>query len=247
MIIHIPHASGHIPDAVRKPFVLDDAALADEQLRLTDEYTDELFDLPQARTICFPLSRLAVDVERFPDDEQEPMSRVGMGRFYMKTADGRALRRALTAEEYRLLAGYYAAHHQRLAEAVEEELNEKGRSLIIDGHSFPGTPLPCDQNQSIPRPDICIGTDDFHTPDDLIQSVFQCLENEGFSLAVNRPYSGTLVPLKFYRKDPRVSSIMIEVNRRLYMNEQTGARNDHFDRIQTLIRNLLSRLYGWKG
>jgi N-formylglutamate amidohydrolase len=52
------------------------------------------------------------------------------------------------------------------------------------------------------------------------------------------------VPTKFYQKDARVQSIMIEVNRKLYMNEKTGEKTQNFnDFKQTLaliVKNLLA-------
>ena len=37
--------------------------------------------------------------------------------------------------------------------------------------------------------------------------------------ARNEPLSGTIVLLKHYRKDQRVQSLMIEINRKLYVKE----------------------------
>jgi N-formylglutamate amidohydrolase len=244
MILHIPHASRRIPEFMRNQFVLKDEQLEQEQVRLTDAFTDELFHYPAAQTIRFPYSRLVVDVERFADDGQEPMSRVGMGRFYLKTTDGRPLRRALKDDELELLDGYYSEHHQKLTAAVGRELKQPGRALIIDCHSFPGAPLPCDLDKSVPRPDFCIGTDAFHTPDGLVQTARQLLEKKGYSTEINRPYAGTLVPLTFYRQDARVSSIMIEVNRKLYMDEATGEKTTRFDEIRQTAAELLSLIKG---
>jgi hypothetical protein len=41
-------------------------------------------------------------------------------------------------------------------------------------------------------------------------------------VAVDTPFSGALVPARHYRRDPRVQSVMVEVNRRLYLDEATG-------------------------
>ena len=38
----------------------------------------------------------------------------------------------------------------------------------------------------------------------------------GYRVAIDSPFSGTIVPLKHYHKDKRVESVMIEVNRSLY-------------------------------
>jgi len=46
-----------------------------------------------------------------------------------------------------------------------------------------------------------------------------------------------LVPSDFYLKDKRVTSIMIELNRRLYMNEKSGMVNNEYERIKKIVQN----------
>ena len=45
----------------------------------------------------------------------------------------------------------------------------------------------------------------------------------------NRPYAGSIVPADSYGRDPRVCSVMIEVNRALYINETSGEQSAEFD------------------
>ena len=220
MILHIPHSSRLIPHNLRDQIVLSDDDLSAELTRMTDAFTDELFTLPMTTTVLFPISRLLVDVERFPDDTMEPMSKAGMGMIYTRTSCGNQLKRTLEPHETRnLVSQYYEPHHQALFAEVRAELEKHGKALIIDCHSFPSRPLPCDEDQSIPRPDFCIGTDPFHTPRALTQMATGNLTKMGYSVEINRPYSGSLVPMAFYGKDRRVASIMVEVNRSVYMDE----------------------------
>ena len=168
VILHIPHASTLIPADERAKLLLSDDELRAELLRMTDWYVDELFDIggEAANGLVFPVSRLIVDPERFADDAAEPMASRGMGVVYTSTSDGRPLRSPPESEErQRLLQTYYFPHHEMLGQLVVEALRETGQALIIDGHSFPSSPLPCDLDQSPVRPDICIGTDAFHTPE----------------------------------------------------------------------------------
>lgn len=65
--------------------------------------------------------------------------------------------------------------------------------------------------------------------DKLVTVTAAILEKAGFRVALNRPFSGTLVPMKHYRSDPAVSSIMIEINRGLYMEEKTGVPLPQFE------------------
>ncbi len=213
---------------------------------MTDFYTHKLFGYHAVRDdfrIIFPVSRLVVDPERFVDDQYEPMAAVGMGVIYTKTSNGSVLRDNPQKEEREeLLNQYYIPHHKALQNAVEYCLKRYGRSLILDCHSFPALPLPYEKDKESVRPDICIGTDDFHTSQDLCHTVFELIGKAGWSCAVNRPFSGSIVPMEFYRKDRRVSSIMIEVNRRLYMDEITGQKTTFFESCKKRIGLIVAGL-----
>ena len=41
--------------------------------------------------------------------------------------------------------------------------------------------------------------------------------------------------MRFYRKEGRVRALMVEVNRGLYMDEQSGARLPSFDKVRERI------------
>jgi N-formylglutamate deformylase len=247
MILHIPHASRVVPEDAREQIVLSDGDLDAELTLITDAFTDELFFWPGATTVRFPISRLVVDVERFLDDADEPMSRVGMGMIYTRTAYGHRLRRTLRPHETRhLVSKCYEPHHRTLLAAVEDELAQHGRALIVDCHSFPSQPLPCDEDQSMPRPDVCIGTDPFHTPAALVRIAAQSFHEIGYSVGIDRPYTGSVVPMAFYKQDRRVASLMIEVNRALYMDELRGTKTGRFDTIQEQIQAVLN-LIGLPG
>ena len=248
MILHIPHASDVIPIGLRDQIVLSDEELTKELLQMTDAFTDELFDYPRATKVKFPISRLLVDVERFLDDTKEPMSQAGMGVIYTRTSHGRKLKRELREQEkIDLITQYYETHHSTLVESVKHELEKYGNALIVDCHSFPSRPLPCDSDQSVPRPDFCIGTDLFHTPKSLIQITEQNLKGMGFRVGINRPYEGTMVPMEFYKKDHRVISIMIEVNRSLYMDELAGKKTRAFESTKKQIITLLNSISDGDG
>lgn len=245
LIFHIPHSSTVVPAEVRKSLLLDGAALEAELLRMTDHWTDTLFDVPGvgAELVIFPVSRLVVDPERFADDAGEPMAARGMGAVYEKTADLRPLRKTLSAEGRRaLIDRFYRPHHHLFSRWVGRALARCARCLIVDCHSFPSSPLPYECDQSPDRPEICIGTDAFHTPGPLATEAVVLFEKAGFRTAVNRPFAGAIVPMEYYCRDPAVSSIMIEVNRSQYMDEKTCGRLPAFANMQLRLAGCLARL-----
>ena len=246
MILHVPHASRKIPADVRRTLLLDDAELERELTRMTDAWTDELF-LGAAgsgdATVVFPVSRLVVDPERFEDDALEPMASVGMGAVYVRTSHGAPLRAPLPDRERQaLLNHFYRPHHRALEEAVGRELGRTGSALIVDCHSFPSLPLPYERDRSLRRPEICIGTDAFHTPAELRRAATLLFERLGHEVALDTPFSGSIVPQRWYRSDPAVRSIMVEVRRDLFMDERSGERLPGFGAFSDKLRRALCAL-----
>jgi len=245
LIANIPHSSTSIPNHIRTSLLLNDDELHQELLRMTDRYTDELFSRVTTvggTFLVYGVSRLVVDPERFEDDAEENMSKKGMGVIYTKTSDGQPLRNIVTnMERKQLLDAYYRPYHKRFHEEVQRFLDRFNTCMIIDCHSFPSASLPF-EDASKKRPDICIGTSDFHTSSTLIDSIMNYCEKNNMTIAINEPFAGTYVPMKFYEKDGRVSSVMIEVNRKLYMDEATGERNNSFNDTKNIIDDLIDAL-----
>jgi len=81
VVLHVPHDSTAVPADVREQFLLDDVEMGRELVRMTDHHTRAIFADPRsdAAVVRSPVSRLVVDVERFPDDADEPMAARGMG------------------------------------------------------------------------------------------------------------------------------------------------------------------------
>ena len=131
-----------------------------------------------------------------------------------------------------LIHTYYWPHHERFDAAVTEALVQHGRCLVIDGHSFAVQALPYEQAApSNERPDICIGTDAFHTPDAMTRAFVSEFERARWHVTVNEPFAGAIVPLSRYRRDKRVTSVMLKVNRSLYLDEPGAQRLPGFTRV----------------
>lgn len=241
-VFHVPHDSTWIPDHVRHQFALTDDELTDELLKMTDHHTLDLFTvgIPAQQVVRAEVSRLVVDVERFLDDTKEDMAAVGMGVVYVRAHNGSALRHPLTEiERETLLSGWYTPHHDTLTDRVESALARFGKCLVVDCHSFASTPLPHEPDQFPDRPQFCIGTDAFHTPAPLADRLVHILLHEGFTARKDSPFTGALVPLQFFNQDKRVSAMMIEVRRDLYMSEDTGEKTSRFDEIAEVLRQVL--------
>ncbi len=100
MILHIPHSSTNTLN-----YVLNNKER--EILRMTDHFTDDLYRCRDASRIVFGLSRLICDVERFEDDNEEFMSRFGMGVCYTTNTDGKKLRDVTIEDRQYIIENYY--------------------------------------------------------------------------------------------------------------------------------------------
>jgi N-formylglutamate amidohydrolase len=173
----------------------------------TDWYTDDLMTADQS--VIFPFSRIYCDVERFEDD---PLESVGQGMYYTKTLGGEALRER-NDDTVRKVIALYRNHHHSLATAIGQAIS-LSPVCLVDAHSY--SDYQASFTDYSERPDICIGTDRDHTPPALVEGLETLFTKAGYSIALDRPYAGTMIPQAF-RGNPDFSALMLEINKRLYL------------------------------
>lgn len=211
-IFHIPHSSTTIPN--NTGYVVEELTIKTELDLVTDWFTDVLFDIKGIDKIVFPYSRLFCDVERL-NDEHEEMFKVGRGFYYTHLDNKQHLREVNIKHKEHIYNEYYLKQHNKLNSLVESKLKKYDICHIIDCHSFNDAPIISDTNQDTNRADICLGIDSYHTPKHMKLRFKAIFEKHGYTVEINKPYSGTIVPLKYYKNDKRVNSIMIEINKRI--------------------------------
>jgi N-formylglutamate amidohydrolase len=244
IICNVPHSGTVIPEEFNGDFVLTQKDLEEEVLYMADNHTNTLYGelLSISSCIVSKISRVVVDIERFQNEEDEPMSKVGMSALYTRTSSGDVLRN-ISIDNKVVLEKIYKEYHDSFTQLVSSSLLKNNKAIIIDCHSFPSVPRVYEPEQDMNRPDICIGTDDFHTPKELVEILKHTFEKLGYSVNINTPFSGSIVPLNYYKKDERVISVMIEVNRKLYMNEETYQKNNNFTQVsKDVSRSVITSL-----
>ncbi|HEV3174076.1 MAG TPA: N-formylglutamate amidohydrolase [Actinocrinis sp.] len=243
VVLHVPHGSRAIPDEVRRRILLDDVALAAELDDMTDSHTGLIAARAAAAAAHRPwtfanrLSRLVVDPERFPD-EREEMRAVGMGAVYTKTTSGRPLRADDPEHVADLLSRYFHPYALAMADLVDARLAATGRAVIIDVHSYPSKPLPYELHADGPRPEICLGTDAFHTPPWLLAAARAAFRDCG-EVGLDSPFAGCYVPLRHYGTHRAVTALMIEIRRDVYMTEPGGEPTYGIDRVAAALAQLI--------
>jgi N-formylglutamate deformylase len=222
-VVHVPHSSTRIPEDVRAPLLLDDDALAEELRRMTDARTEELARVAASQVSPRPwlfansLSRLVVDPERLPD-EHEVMYDVGMGAVYTRTSGGLVLRDDDKQARDSLLSRFFTPYAEAMADLVDERISATGRAIVLDLHSYPVKALHYERYQNARRPPVCVGVDFDHTPEALVERVSRACSVVG-DIVVNEPFTGSYVPIRHFGRDNRVTSVMVELRRDMYLRE----------------------------
>ncbi len=239
VILHIPHSALAIPRDILPQFTCPPQVLARNLIALTDWKTDELFDAPGFENrLVFPVSRLACDPERFRADADESMAARGMGAVYTRDAWRRQIRTVSPAQREAILERYYDPHHRALEQMARRILLQYGCCTVLDCHSFPPVPLPYEPVQQFPRPDFCLGTDPLHTPPHLTAAMRAFLEKRGYTVALDTPFAGTLLPLTLLGR-AGLCGVMVEVNRGLYMERTALRKTARWAETQETVRGLL--------
>ena len=235
ILLHIPHSSTSFPSESTHSFM----DLDEEEKLLIDYYTDELFVLrEQERNICsvvFPYCRLYCDVERLVND---PLEDIGLGISYRRTVDSNYLPfEERSFSKLNEAFKYYADFHADVSKKIVE-MTYMNKILLINCHSFSAHPNLL--NPTPPDIDICIGYNDDETRPytKTIDNIVQYFKSLGYKVGINEPFSNSKtfpVPVKYH-------SVMIEVNKRLYMNERTLDKIDSFYKLKHDIQSLYNLL-----
>lgn len=229
-IFHIPHSSLNIPDITNINLDL----LNQDLIFSTDLMIDTIFDVIGVDKHICDFSRLFCDVERF-NDETEFMNKFGRGVFYTKTHEGKVFRNYDKKLENSIIENYYKSYHKSLSNKIQDKINQYGVARIIDCHSYNKNRLYFEQETE--RPEICLGVDEKYTPKYLLDFIKLGFERNGLEVKINTPYSGSYYPLNINGK---FETIMIEINKKLYMDDDYKINMKHVYDLKSIINNIFT-------
>ncbi len=225
IVLHIPHSSAKVPEYFEKQNHEAVRMLRSNSFYLVDYYTHSLFmpdkSHPLIHSIVAPFLRTLVDMERMPND---PLEEKGFGVVSRWAIDG-------LGEDFRRQALRWHLEYHRLAML---KLNAQKNPLLIDCHSFSAHPTPlCPCPPDI---DICIGFNEDETMPNsiLLGLVVSYFTDCGYSVGLNNPFSNS----KTFPGATDYHTLMIEINKRCYMNEETLERTAGFDKLHNELQSL---------
>lgn len=256
LVVASPHSGRDYPPEFLAATRLDLAALAASE----DRYVDELavaapaLGAPLIRAL-FPrsfidLNREAYELDPAMFDEplpafvnsRSPRVAAGLGAIARVAAGGVEIydRPLRFADALRRISGYYQPYHTALRQLIDATVAKFGVCLLVDCHSMPSQALPGREKP----PAFVLG--DCHASacgPAVIAAAERALRAEGYAVARNRPYAGGFTTRHYGRPSRRVHALQVEINRSLYMDEQTlERRGAEFAALAAAVAHLLAAL-----
>ncbi|MGL4667420.1 MAG: N-formylglutamate amidohydrolase [Saezia sp.] len=139
---------------------------------------------------------------------------------------------------------YYTPYHETLNEQVHRLYTQFGCLWHLNLHSMPATAYKnLGKRGEKELADFVLGNrDDTTCSPEFIHFVAETLREKGYSVALNDPYKGVALIANIGKPNQQRHSLQVEVHRKLYMNEKTRERNDHFGQLQVDLTDVAAQI-----
>lgn len=255
-VFNSPHSGRLYPRSFLEASRLDSIGIRQSE----DCYVDELFacavrlGAPMLRA-NFPRAFLDVNREAYeldprmfaetlPPFANSQSARVagGLGTVPRLVGEGQLIypgRIPLAEALYRIEA-LYKPYHAALDGLLQTTRHRFGYAVLIDCHSMPGGARLGEVGL---RPDFIVG-DRFgrSCSERLTQAAIGLLQELGYTVAHNKPYAGGFITEHYGRPATACHALQIEINRGLYVNEQTLEKLPGFETLRADLHRFLSDL-----
>lgn len=256
LLITIPHSGERVPKEAPWLEGLPETLLMFD----VDRYVDRLY-APALKDLSLPSvktewHRYAIDLNRLPDDvdsgtvegDKNPKGKFSRGLHWAITTTGEVLLpQPMSRATHDILVEKYFRPFHKHVERELQALRERGAKTTyhLDAHSMPSVGTKEHRDPGERRADIvvsdCEGKSCSAAFKDLVMSSYR---DAGFKVAYNWPYVGGRVTETYGHPERGQEAIQVELNRSLYMNEQTKKLlDDRVESVQKAIGEALRRIY----
>jgi N-formylglutamate deformylase len=172
--------------------------------------------------------------------------RLGKGLVWRVTDEGEPLYKdkLSVAQVQQRIAQCWQPYHAAVKTAIDAAHARHGYSIHINCHSMPevagshATEFPGEKH-----PDFVLGNRDHSTSSEaLLAYIAAHLKNQGYSVGLNHPYKGVELVRRYGDPAHGRHSVQIEINRGLYMNEQSLEITPGFTSLYEHLKSLVLAL-----
>ncbi|MFY9287641.1 MAG: N-formylglutamate amidohydrolase [Alphaproteobacteria bacterium] len=145
------------------------------------------------------------------------------------------------AEVQKRIEHFYRPYHAALEKMIATRHAKFGECYLINAHSMPGQ----GSGDTLRRPDFVLG-DRLGTSCDpsFTRRARDILQDMGYNVALNDPYMGVEIVRRYGQPQKGQHALQLEINRQLYMNEQTLERHSGFESLQEDLTAFFQQLVG---
>lgn len=260
VVFNSPHSGAHYPERFKALSMLDEHNIRVSEDMAVDALFGGVSELGALLQFAnFP--RAYLDVNREPYELDTNMYSGPLPSFAntrsLRVSGGLGTVAKIVAENREIYHGkldpndalarielVYRPYHDSLRHLLARTHASYGQALLVDCHSMPSQQISSKTAKNSEfRPDIIVG-DRYGTScrTDLVDYVIALLKNAGLDVVKNRPYAGGFITEHYGRPQRGLNAIQIEINRRLYMDEDQLVRHSGFDALQQILTNFASDL-----
>ncbi|MBI1774855.1 MAG: N-formylglutamate amidohydrolase [Proteobacteria bacterium] len=149
-------------------------------------------------------------------------------------------RKLKVAEVEERIRRYYEPYHGEIAAAFDRLHRTFGRVWHINCHSMKSVGNAMTVDAGSRRPDFVLGDrDGTSCAGTFTKAVFDALVGMGYRVTVNQPYKGAELVVRHSKPEAGRHSLQIEINRKLYMDEERITKTSGFAKLQADLTKLI--------
>ncbi|WP_372069639.1 N-formylglutamate amidohydrolase (plasmid) [Tistrella mobilis] len=221
-------------------------------------YVDELWgDAPElGATMLYAMfpsfwidanrNELDIDADLIDGEWPVPLnptvSKRGLGLLKSKSRYGEPVheRKLTVAEIMERLDKYHRPYYRELAQNIERMKQAYGFVYHLSCHCMSAVGAPTHPDAGQERADFCVGNiNGTSSSDGFIEFVAETIRARGYSCTINTPYTGGELNARFGNPAEGIESIMVEINKKLFMDTKSFRKTDGFDRVKADVSAIL--------
>ena len=142
------------------------------------------------------------------------------------------------------LQSFYFPYHKHLYNLLLESKKRLGYAVLFDCHSMPSKlNLEFSNSKYNNDPDIILGDlNGTSCSSFLISEVKAIFEKYNFFVTKNHPFSGGYITKQYGNPSNAIHVIQIEINKKLYMDENSIKKNKNFENLRTKLTAVIEEL-----
>lgn len=186
-----------------------------------------------------------VVASEWPVPLQPTVSKRGLGLLKSKSRYGEPVqeKKFTFAEVEERMNLYYRPYHEELKSLIDRAKSAYGFVYHLSCHCMSAVGAPTHPDAGKQRPDFCLGDINGATATKaFIESVADTIRHQGFTCSINDPYTGGEINRRYGNPAGGVESIMVEINKKRFMNVDTFRKNEGFDSIKAAANAVLKAL-----